>query len=102
MSEMNEPPSETEATVAQAVQEAGLTSGAAVPPEEIARERQLTRPLLAASFAGFSFLTWAATRPRPNRVDVAITRTLQRPTSPWFYHLMRLVSAPGYAPFTYT
>ncbi|GAC1431279.1 MAG: hypothetical protein NVSMB65_04800 [Chloroflexota bacterium] len=99
---MNTPPSEPGDLLGKVVQDAALTSGAAVPAEEIERERKLIRPLLVASCAGFAFLTWVASRPRPNRVDVAITRFLQRPTSPWFFRLMRLVSAPGYAPFTHT
>jgi undecaprenyl-diphosphatase len=96
-----DPPPALEDVVAGAVQTTGMTPGAPATPQEIARERSLTRPMLAASFAGFCFLTWAALRPRPNRVDVAITRAIQRPKSRRFFTLMRLVSAPGYAPFTH-
>jgi undecaprenyl-diphosphatase len=81
--------------------DANAPTGHPPTPAEIAQERNLTRPLLIASFAGFCFLTWTALRPRPNRVDVAITTALQRPKSRRFFHLMRLVSAPGYAPFTH-
>jgi undecaprenyl-diphosphatase len=82
--------------------EDNVPAGHPPTPAEIAQERNLTRPLLVASFAGFCFLTWTALRPQPNRVDVAITTALQRPKSRRFFQLMRLVSAPGYAPFSHT
>lgn len=78
------------------------TPATPVTPEIIAKDRSLIRPLLAASFAGFSFLTWVARRSQPNRVDVAITAALQGPRSRLFFRFMRLVSAPGYAPFTHS
>lgn len=53
----------------------------------------------AAAFAGLAAL---ARRSQPNRVDVAITRRLQRRTSPVVARGMRLVSSPGYAPFTHS
>jgi membrane-associated phospholipid phosphatase len=43
-----------------------------------------------------------ASRPVPNRFDVAITRAVQRQTPTAVAHAMRLISSPGYAPFTHS
>ncbi len=80
---------------------AALRSEATPVPRQIAEERRLIGPLLAGSTLALCFLTWVAARPQPNRVDVGITTWLQRPKSRRFFILMRLISAPGYAPFTH-
>lgn len=69
---------------------------------ELRRERAFLRPFLQGSVSGLFLLTMVAVRPHPNRVDVAVTRWLQRRTSPRFFAAMRLISAPGYAPFTHS
>ena len=43
-----------------------------------------------------------ALRPAPNGLDVAITTRLQRRTTPQVAWLMKLISSPGYAPFTHS
>ena len=43
-----------------------------------------------------------ALRPTHNPIDVAITTRLQRRISPPLARLMKLVSSPGYAPFTHS
>jgi undecaprenyl-diphosphatase len=50
----------------------------------------------------FLGLVYLARRPTSNRLDVAITTRLQRRASPLFGRVMRLVSSPGYAPFTHS
>lgn len=73
-------------------------------------EAPLTKPLplgplriaWAAGACAFLGLSVVALRPKPNPVDVAITTWLQHRASPRFAHAMKLVSSPGYAPFTHS
>lgn len=60
------------------------------------------RVALVAGASAFLGLVALARRPTPNRLDVAITMRLQRRASPAFARAMRLVSWPGYAPFTHS
>ena len=43
-----------------------------------------------------------ALRPTPNPLDVAITTRLQRRINPQLARVMKLISSPGYAPFTHS
>jgi undecaprenyl-diphosphatase len=47
-------------------------------------------------------LATVALRPTPNPVDVKITTWLQHRKSPAFARAMKLISSPGYAPFTHS
>jgi membrane-associated phospholipid phosphatase len=60
------------------------------------------RVALGISACAFLGLVAIATRSKPNRQDVAITRFFQRQTSPAVAHGMRWISSPGYAPFTHS
>lgn len=57
--------------------------------------------LIAGAFSFFA-LAVMASRPEPNKLDVAITRLFQRHVPRGGGRLLRLVSAPGYAPFTHS
>lgn len=70
-------------------------------PERAARRRRdlaSTGAALGASAVGLGLLTAVARRPLPNRVDVALTRLLQRREPPLATRAMALISAPGFAP----
>lgn len=60
------------------------------------------RAAFAVGAVAFAGLVSLARRPQPNRLDLAITTRLQRRTSPVVARGMRLVSSPGYAPFTHS
>jgi len=62
------------------------------------RDRLIAGVALGAGAVGFGLLTLVALRPRPNRIDVALTRLLQRREPPLVTRVMVLVSAPGFAP----
>jgi undecaprenyl-diphosphatase len=61
-----------------------------------------TKVALGAGALAFLGLAALASRRTPNRFDVAITRTFQVKTPPNVARAMRLISAPGYAPFTHS
>ena len=60
------------------------------------------RIVAGAAIGTFMGLVYLARRPAPNSLDVAITTKLQQRASPAFGRFMRLVSSPGYAPFTHS
>lgn len=62
----------------------------------------MERAALAGGAAAFVGLATLALRRKPNRLDVAITTRLQRRKSPAFARAMKLISSPGYAPFTHS
>jgi membrane-associated phospholipid phosphatase len=57
---------------------------------------------LGVGATAFVALAVLASRARPNRLDIAITKRFQRQTTPVVAHLMHWVSSPGYAPFTHS
>jgi membrane-associated phospholipid phosphatase len=61
-----------------------------------------TKLALGAGACAFLGLVAMASRPEPNRVDVAITRRFQRRVPRGGGMVLRLVSSPGYAPFTHS
>jgi membrane-associated phospholipid phosphatase len=63
------------------------------------KELRLAWVIGGGAFVGLSLV---ALRRKPNPVDVAITSWLQRTASPEFARAMKLISAPGYAPFTHS
>lgn len=60
------------------------------------------RAALGAGLLAFIGLARVALRPTADPVDVTITSWLQRRTSPSFARAMKLISSPGYAPFTHS
>lgn len=60
------------------------------------------RVALGAGAVAFVALARVALRPEANPVDVAITTWLQHRDSPAFARVMKLISSPGYAPFTHS
>ena len=68
------------------------------PPKERERDLLLTGLGLGASATTLMLLTLVALRPTPNRVDVALTRLLQRRHSRRVRRAMALISLPGFAP----
>lgn len=60
------------------------------------------RVALAAGAGAFLGLVVMASRPNPNKADVAITRLFQRHMPRRGGKILQLVSAPGYAPFTHS
>lgn len=60
------------------------------------------RVALGVTACAFIGLVALATRSKPNRLDVAITKRFQRRTTPAVAHAMRWISSPGYAPFTHS
>ena len=60
------------------------------------------RTALVAGGCAFMGLAAVALRPTPNPLDVAITTRLQRRISPQLARVMKLISSPGYAPFTHS
>jgi undecaprenyl-diphosphatase len=64
--------------------------------------RSFERRAFAGGVAALVGLAAVALRPKPNRLDVAITTRLQRRKSPAFARVMKLISSPGYAPFTHS
>lgn len=67
-------------------------------PEERSRDLVVTTVALGASATTLLLLTRVALRPQPNRVDVALTRLLQRRHSLPVTRAMTLISTPGFAP----
>jgi membrane-associated phospholipid phosphatase len=61
-----------------------------------------TKLAIGAGACAFLGLVAMASRPEPNRIDVAITRYFQRRVPPRGGTVLLLVSAPGYAPFTHS
>lgn len=53
---------------------------------------------LCAGLGMLALLTRVARRPQPSRIDVALTRLLQRREPPLVTRALALVSAPGFAP----
>jgi undecaprenyl-diphosphatase len=79
--------------------------GACLPDEEstVAEATLLrTKIALAACTGAFLGLAVMASRPKPNRLDVTITRLFQRHLPRHGGRVLRLVSSPGYAPFTHS
>jgi membrane-associated phospholipid phosphatase len=68
------------------------------PPKERERDLAITSAALAASATTLLLLTRVALRPQPNRVDMALTRLLQRRHSRRVRQAMALISLPGFAP----
>lgn len=75
------------------------TSASLVPPAGFGPWERTAFGAGALAFSAFAAL---ALRPEPNRLDVAITVRLQRRKSPAFARAMKLISSPGYAPFTHS
>jgi undecaprenyl-diphosphatase len=67
----------------------------AIPPAAL-------RAALGVGAVAFFGLARVALRPTANPVDVAITTRLQRRKSRAFARAMKLISSPGYAPFTHS
>jgi undecaprenyl-diphosphatase len=65
-------------------------------------QRRPDSVIAVAALSTFMGLVYLARRPTPNALDVAITTRLQQRASPAFGRFMRLISSPGYAPFTHS
>ncbi len=61
-----------------------------------------TKIALGVGASAFLGLVVMASRPEPNRIDIAITRLFQRHVPRGGGKMLRIVSAPGYAPFTHS
>jgi membrane-associated phospholipid phosphatase len=57
---------------------------------------------MAAGTCALAGLAAIASRKRPNHYDIAITRRFQRHVAPPAAKALRLISSPGYAPFTHS
>jgi undecaprenyl-diphosphatase len=68
------------------------------PAKERERDLLLISLGLGASATALLLLTRVALRPTPNRVDVALTKLLQRRHSKRARRAMALISLPGFAP----
>jgi membrane-associated phospholipid phosphatase len=69
-----------------------------VPPRERHRDLRLVAVALGANVTGLGLLARVALCPEPNRVDLALTRLLQRRQPEPVTRAMTLISAPGFAP----